>query len=58
MMIGRIIKELLLHLMVVHPKAVVAVTDGGGFRTDSDDSGDENGYGCLLGASHCLIFLC
>jgi hypothetical protein len=43
-MIGRIIKELLLHLMVVHTKAVAAVTEGGGFRTDLDDAGDENGY--------------
>jgi hypothetical protein len=55
-MIGRIIKELLLHLMVVHPKAVAAVTEGGGFRTDPDDAGDENSYGLLLGASHCLFF--
>jgi hypothetical protein len=44
-MIGRIQTELLPHLMVVHPKAVTAGRDGGGFRTDSDDVGDENGYG-------------
>jgi hypothetical protein len=43
-MIGRIIKELLLHLMVVHTKAVAAVMEGGGFRTFPDDAGDENGY--------------
>jgi hypothetical protein len=40
-MIGRIRAEL---LMVVHLKAVAAVTDGHGFRTDSDDAGDDNGY--------------
>jgi hypothetical protein len=38
-MIGRIIKELLLHT-----KAVAAVMEGGGFRTFPDDAGDENGY--------------
>jgi hypothetical protein len=43
-MIGRIRTKLLLHLMVVHPKAVTAVKDGGGFRTDLDDARDENGY--------------
>jgi hypothetical protein len=31
--------------MVVYHKAVTAVTDGGGFRIDSDDYGDKNGYG-------------
>jgi hypothetical protein len=30
--------------MVVDPKAVAPVMDGGGFRTDSDDAGDEKGY--------------
>jgi hypothetical protein len=33
--------ELLLHLIVVHPKALAAVTDGGEFRTDSNDAGDK-----------------
>jgi hypothetical protein len=30
--------------MVVHLKAVAAVT-GGGFRSDSDDAGDKNVFG-------------
>jgi hypothetical protein len=54
-MIGRIRIEL--HLMVVHPKVVAAVTDGHEFRTDSDDVRDEKGYGSLLGASYCLLSL-
>jgi hypothetical protein len=44
-MIGRIRTELLLRLMVVHSKAVTAVRGYDGFRTDSNDAGDENGYG-------------
>jgi hypothetical protein len=28
--------------MVLHLKAVAAVTYSGGFRTDSDDAGDKN----------------
>jgi hypothetical protein len=53
-MIGRIRIEL--HLMVVHPKEVSSVMDDRGFRIDSDDVGDENGYGWMLGASYCLLF--
>jgi hypothetical protein len=34
-----------LILMMVHPGAVAAVTEGGRFRTDLDDARDENGYG-------------
>jgi hypothetical protein len=57
LMIGRIQTELFLHLIVVHLKAVSAVTDGGGFRIDSDDAGDERLWltpRCLLLSSFYL----
>jgi hypothetical protein len=42
-MIGSIRTQLLVYLMMVHPEAVAAVTDGGRFRTGSDDARDEYG---------------
>jgi hypothetical protein len=44
-MIGRIRTQLLLYLMMVHPKAVAVVMEGGRLRTNMDDVREENGYG-------------